>query len=121
MDGCVWQLRMHEQPSQNPDALWAQITSTYLHIVPHPEISWWARRGQLAEPLYMVNYGVAAILVSDMRAACSSFLRDGSCYARMRDLLFACGSEIPSRHLISRVLNGRSPNPEALIAELRGV
>jgi hypothetical protein len=91
----LFELRLCSDPTTDPDALWAQITSQvcirtaiclldappppltlacvqYLHIVPHCEISWWARRGQLADPLYMVNYGVGASVFRFLSLFCLS-------------------------------------------------
>ena len=64
----LFELRMFRAPASDPNALWTEITSRYLHIVPHPEFSWWAVRVQLADiPGYMVNYGLGAILTAEMR------------------------------------------------------
>ena len=40
----LFELRMFKDPSADPNAIWTAITSTYLNIVPHPELSWWALR-----------------------------------------------------------------------------
>ena len=43
----------------DPNAVWTDITSRYLHVIPHPELAWWAVRVQLVDkPGYMVNYGL---------------------------------------------------------------
>lgn len=52
----LFELRMLSDASQDPNKLWTDITNRFLHIVPHPECAWWARRGQLAEPCYMVSW-----------------------------------------------------------------
>lgn len=64
----LFEIRMLRTPTQDPNKLWTDITSRYLHIVPHPELSWWAVRGQLVDaPGYMINYGLGAIITADIR------------------------------------------------------
>jgi len=64
----LFEARMLRNPALDPNAVWTQITHRYLHIVPHPELSWWAVRGQLVHlPGYMVNYGLGAVLTADLR------------------------------------------------------
>ncbi len=71
----LFELRMLRAPTSDPNALWTEITSHYLHIVAHPEFSWWAVRVQLADlPGYMVNYGFGAILTAEMREHISQAL-----------------------------------------------
>jgi Zn-dependent M32 family carboxypeptidase len=65
----LFELRMHADPTRDPNALWTAITSEYLHIIPHAEYSWWAARGQLVDlPGYMVNYAMGAVVAADIRA-----------------------------------------------------
>jgi hypothetical protein len=65
----LFELRMLRDPKSDPNAIWTEITSRYLHIVPHPELSWWALRVQLVDaPGYMINYGLGAVLTADLRA-----------------------------------------------------
>ena len=64
----LFELRMLRDPASDPNAVWTAITSRYLHIVPHPELPWWAVRVQLvSSPGYMVNYGLGAVLTADLR------------------------------------------------------
>ncbi|MGP0086207.1 MAG: hypothetical protein ACLP0B_21700, partial [Steroidobacteraceae bacterium] len=50
----LFELRMLRDPSADPNAVWTDITTRYLNIVPHPELSWWAMRVQLVRwPGYM--------------------------------------------------------------------
>ena len=59
---------MLHDPSADPNAVWTEITSRYLNVVPHPELSWWALRVQLVRwPGYMINYGLGAVLTADIR------------------------------------------------------
>ena len=64
----LFECRMLRTPAADPNAVWSEITNRYLHIVRHPEISWWAVRGQLVQmPGYMVNYGLGSVLTADIR------------------------------------------------------
>ena len=65
----LFELRMLRDPSSDPNQVWAGLTQDYLHIRPHPELSWWAMRGQLVDaPGYMMNYAAGAILIAAIRA-----------------------------------------------------
>lgn len=65
----LFDLRMLREPQRNPNEVWTQITSEYLHIRPHPEVPWWAMRVQFVyKPGYMVNYGLGAVITADIRA-----------------------------------------------------
>jgi hypothetical protein len=65
----LFEIRAHRNPELSPNRIWADITSRYLRIRPHPEWSWWAMRGQLVNsPGYMLNYAFGAILIADIRA-----------------------------------------------------
>jgi hypothetical protein len=49
-------MRMQRDPGANPNRVWTGLTHDYLRIRPHPELSWWAMRGQLVDaPGYMMN------------------------------------------------------------------
>jgi hypothetical protein len=64
----LFEVRMLVDPSGDPNAVWTDITSRYLNIIPHPELSWWALRVQLVRwPGYMINYGLGAMLTADIR------------------------------------------------------
>ena len=66
----LFEIRMLRDPAQDPNALWTDITSEYLHIKPHPEVAWWAVRVQLvSRPGYMINYGLGSILTAEIRKA----------------------------------------------------
>ena len=43
----LFELRMLRAPGTDPNQLWTDITREYLHVKPHPELSWWAVRVQL--------------------------------------------------------------------------
>jgi hypothetical protein len=120
----LFEIRMLRDPTANPNAVWTDITSTYLRVVPHPEWSWWAVRGQLVDvPGYMVNYGVGAAITADLRTRIVQMrgpftTGDTGWYGWVSDRLLRFGLEKPTAEVLSSFL-GRAPNPDALIQELR--
>jgi hypothetical protein len=126
LDVCwaLFELRAHEDPSRPPNEIWADLTSTYLGIRPHPEHAWWAMRGQLfQEPGYMVNYALAAIIAADLRAAIRRELGDWingnpRWYDWVSERIYRWGLERTSGEVLQRVI-GRPPNADALVAELQ--
>ncbi|HEY9015994.1 MAG TPA: hypothetical protein VIM84_13145, partial [Gemmatimonadales bacterium] len=65
----LFEVRMQQHPDGDPNRVWTGLTRDYLGIRPHPELSWWAMRGQLIDaPGYMMNYAAGAILVAAIRA-----------------------------------------------------
>ncbi|HKN34406.1 MAG TPA: hypothetical protein VJX16_14305 [Terriglobales bacterium] len=119
----LFELRMFRAPLTDPNALWTEITSRYLHIVPHPEFSWWAVRVQLADlPGYMVNYGFGAILTAEMRAHISGALGafdtgDSRWCGWLSEHLLRYGSERDTRTLMQDFL-GRPVSPRALLDQI---
>jgi hypothetical protein len=64
----LFEARMLREPTRDPNVVWTEITSKYLHVKPHSELSWWLVRVQLVDaPGYMVNYGLGAVVTADMR------------------------------------------------------
>ncbi|HWZ82933.1 MAG TPA: hypothetical protein VNW47_09925 [Terriglobales bacterium] len=120
----LFELRMLRAPATDPNALWTEITHHYLHIVPHPEFSWWALRVQLADsPGYMINYGFGAILTADMRQHIREQLGpfdagDPRWYPWLAEHLLRYGSEKDSQTLLRDFL-GRPTSPEALLKQIR--
>ena len=49
MAWALLEIRLEQDPSLDPTMVWTDITSRYLHVAPHPELPWWAMRGQLIE------------------------------------------------------------------------
>jgi hypothetical protein len=119
----LFELRMFRAPLTDPNALWTEITSRYLHIVPHPELSWWAVRVQLADlPGYMVNYGLGAVLTAQMRQHISEALGafetgDFRWYGWLSEHLLRYGSERDTRTLMQNFL-GRPVSPQALLEQI---
>ena len=125
MDICwaLFEIRMHEKPTADPNAVWAALTSEYLHIRPHPEMAWWARRGQLVDsPGYMANYAIGAIIIADIRAHVKAvhgeYARgDATWYPWVSSRLYRFGLERSSRQVIEDFLR-RPLSPAALLADL---
>lgn len=119
----LFEIRVHLDPSRSPNAIWAELTGDYLHIVPHPEWSWWAMRGQLVDgPGYMLNYAFGAILVADLRAALVSHRGrftggDPAWYAWVAPRLYRFGAERPALQVVKAFL-GRSVRTGALLRDL---
>jgi hypothetical protein len=119
----LFELRLLRDPGADPNQLWTEITSRYLHIVPHPEVPWWAMRVQLAsDPGYMVNYGLGAVLTAEMRqriAEVAGGFDTGNVrwYEWVGDRLLRYGSQRDARSLMQDLL-GRPVSPEALKAQI---
>ena len=119
----LFELRMLRDPSTDPNLLWSEITSHYLHIIPHPELSWWALRVQLVDsPGYMVNYGLGAVLTADMRQHIREALGpfdtgDPRWYGWLGEHLLQYGSERDTRTLMEDFL-GRPVSPRAVLNQI---
>ena len=119
----LFELRMLRDPQADPNAVWTQITSRYLNIRPHPEVSWWALRVQLVDsPGYMINYGLGAVVTADLRRrfreqAGDFDAGDPRWYRYASDHLLRFGGSAPTPKLLRRFL-GRPVSNEALLAEI---
>ena len=119
----LFEVRMHRDPEADPNVVWANITSHYLHIAPHPELSWWAMRGQLVdEPGYMANYAIGAIIIADLRSRVrelhGSFTTgDSTWYAFMSEHIYVYGLARSSRDVIVDFL-GRPIGVDAILADM---
>jgi hypothetical protein len=120
----LFEMRVHRRPQLDPDQVWTEITHTYLEIRPHPEISWWAVRGQLVDsPGYMMNYALGAILAAALRARTAELRGrtisedDSTWYPWISERLFRFGLEKPSRVVMEEFL-GRPPSPRALLEDM---
>ncbi len=119
----LFEIRVHRETGADPNRIWAEITSTYLRIRPHPEWSWWAMRGQLIDgPGYLVNYALGAFLVADLRATAAhrwgAFVTaDTATYARLTESIYRFGRARASRRVLEDFL-GRPARPDALLADL---
>ena len=120
----LFECRMLHNPTADPNSVWTDITSRYLHIVRHSEISWWALRGQLVQmPGYMVNYGLGSVLTADIRQHTREALGpfetgDPQWYAWTSERLLRFGEELDTSALLKQFL-GRPVSPQALLDQIR--
>jgi hypothetical protein len=124
----LFEIRMQRNPMADPNLVWSALTGEYLRIRPHPELSWWAMRGQLINlPGYMLNYAAGAVIVAAIRER----IREGhgpfaagdpTWYAWVAPRLFRFGLEQPSREVIETFLGGPVTADAILrdLARLRG-
>ncbi|HKK08911.1 MAG TPA: hypothetical protein VKA44_08510, partial [Gemmatimonadota bacterium] len=119
----LFEIRVHRPDAPSPNAVWTEITRDYLGIRPHPELSWWAMRGQLVDsPGYMLTYALGAFLVADLRSTLQrryGDFADGdpAWYGRVQEGLYRYGHALPAAEVTRRFL-GRDPTPEALLEDL---
>jgi hypothetical protein len=126
MDACwaLFEARLQRDPTLDPNALWANLTHRYLRVVPHPELSWWAMRGQLISvPGYLVNYALGAFIAADLRARIITLhgdfaLGDTTWYGFVREQIYRFGLERSSLRVMEEFL-GRPLSADALLADLR--
>ena len=108
----LFELRMLRDPAGDPNEVWTRLTSEYLRIRPHPELSWWAMRGQLVDaPGYMMNYAVGAMVIAALRARTIErhgpwIQGDSSWYPWVSRALFRYGLERPTREVVEEFLGG---------------
>lgn len=120
----LFEAQMQRDPATDPNQVWTALTHDYLRIRPHPELSWWAMRGQLVDsPGYMMNYATGAILIAAIRARTRELhgpfsAGDPSWYGRMAPRLFRFGLERPSRRVVEDFLGG-PVSPAALLQDMR--
>jgi hypothetical protein len=120
----LFDMRMLRNPDTDPNRLWTDITERYLHIRPHPGLSWWAVRVQLVDvPGYMVNYGLGSVITADLRQRITQQLGpfdtgEPRWFAWLGERLLASGEQHPTPELLREFL-GRPVSPEALIGQLR--
>jgi hypothetical protein len=120
----VLELRMLREPTADPNAVWSGLTHDYLRIRPHPELSWWAMRGQLVDaPGYMMNYAVGAMLSAAIRARAGELHRpttagDSAWYQWIAPRLFRFGLERSTREILAEFLGG-AVSPAALVRDMR--
>ncbi len=119
----LFECRMLRSPGADPNAVWTEITSRYLRIVPHPELAWWAVRVQLVDsPGYMVNYGLGAVLTADLRDRVARQLGPfetgrADWFRWLSAGLLQYGESLETAQLLRRFL-GRPVTPDALLTQL---
>ena len=119
----LFEIRMLRNPKADPNVEWTEITNRYLHVVAHPEWSWWAVRGQLVEaPGYMVNYGLGAVLTADLREHIRETFGafdsgNPAWYGWISERLLRQGEEHPTAEVLREFL-GRPISPVSLLSEI---
>jgi hypothetical protein len=119
----LFEVRMHREPQRNPNQVWTEITQEYFRIEPHPDLAWWAVRGQLVDaPGYLMNYAAGAILNADLRARAHELYGsytegDPGWYQRISASLYRFGLERASKDVIEDFL-GRPVSPQALLDDM---
>lgn len=119
----LFELRMLRDPAADSNRVWTDITSRYLNIRPHPELSWWALRVQLVDtPGYMINYGLGAILTADLRqrlaAEIGAFDAGNPAWdSYLGEHLLRFGASVSTPLLLRRFL-GRRVTAQALLQEI---
>lgn len=119
----LFEIVLHKAPERAPNDVWTEITGDYLGILPHPEWSWWAVRGQLVRsPGYMVNYGLGAIVTADIRARLRELRGDWAngdpgWYATVTEAIYRWGGERDASDLLEGFL-GRPLSPDAILADI---
>jgi len=119
----LFELRLLREPTLDPDAVWTEITSRYLNVVPHPELSWWLVRVQLVDsPGYLVNYGLGAVVTAEIRQRIATRLGrfdtgDARWFAWLSKNLLSSGQTHETAQLLRGFL-GRPVSPRALLGEI---
>ncbi|MEE4146617.1 MAG: hypothetical protein V2I26_17565 [Halieaceae bacterium] len=119
----LFEVRMHRAPDSDPNLVWGEITHKYFRINPHPDLAWWAVRGQLIDsPGYMMNYAAGAIVNADLRARAVELYgpyTEGNplWYEKISNSLYRFGLEKTSREVIEAFL-GRPVSPQALLDDM---
>jgi hypothetical protein len=122
----LFELRMLRNPASDPNTVWTDITSHYLHIVPHPELSWWAVRVQLVDiPGYMVNYGLGSVVTADIRqrekeAIGPTATGNARWYGWISENLLKSGEEQETSSLLEQFL-GRPVSAQPLLDQIRRI
>lgn len=108
----LFEVRLHDHPDADPNQVWTDITSHYLHITPHPTLSWWAMRGQLVDaPGYMMNYALGAVIVTALRERIAVVhgpfaTGDPTWYPWLSTHLLRYGASRPTREVLPEFLGG---------------
>jgi len=119
----LFEIRMHRDPERDPNAVWSEICEQYFRINPHPDVAWWAVRGQLVDsPGYMMNYAAGAILNAELRARAHELFGpytegDAGWYDRVSEQLYRFGLERTSKDVIEDFL-GRPVSPQAILDDM---
>jgi hypothetical protein len=119
----LFEVRMHRGPERDPNEVWGEISQRYFRINRHPNLAWWAVRGQLIDsPGYMMNYAAGAIMNADLRVRARELYGpytegDPGWYGRIGESLYRFGLEKTSQEVIEAFL-GRPVSPQALLDDM---
>lgn len=122
----LFELRMLRNPEADPNLVWTEITSRYLHVIPHPEYSWWAQRGQLVTtPGFMANYGLGAVVTADLRQHIRNSIGpfntgNSRWYAWVSRNLLRSGLQFDTSDVLQKFL-GRPVSLEPLLNDIRRI
>jgi hypothetical protein len=123
MAWALFERRMLRDPSADPNLVWTGLTRDYLRIRPHPELSWWAMRGQLVDaPGYMMNYAAGALVIAAIRERIRDrhgpfVTGDSTWYGWVASRLYRFGLERTTRDVVEEFLGG-SVSPTPLLNDL---
>ena len=114
LDVCwaLFEIVVHRHPDRRPNDVWSELAHEGLSVIPHPEWSWWAVRGQLIEsPGYLANYALSAIVAAAVRARILELRGpwwdgDPGWYAFVAERLFAAGASRTPADLLRELLGG---------------
>jgi hypothetical protein len=126
MTWALFERRMLRLPSADPNQVWTGLTRDYLRIRPHPELSWWAMRGQLVDaPGYMMNYAIGALVIAAIRDRIveqhGPFVSgDSTWYGWVAPRLYHFGLERRTRAVVEEFLGG-PVSPAAILHDLARV
>jgi hypothetical protein len=122
----LFELRMLRNPQADPNLVWTEITSRYFHVIPHPEYSWWAQRGQLVTtPGFMANYGLGAVVTADIRHRISASIGPFNTgnprwYAWVSRNLLRSGLQFDTSAVLQKFL-GHPVSLEPLLSDIRRI
>ena len=110
----LFEIELHRDPDRSPNEVWAELTETGLGIAPHPELPWWAIRGQLIDgPGYMASYALSALVTAAIRARIrdvrGDWLGDGGdpgWYSFVSEELLRFGASRPAADVLRSFLGG---------------
>jgi hypothetical protein len=119
----LFEVRMHRVPERDPNEVWGEICQKYFRIRTHPDLAWWAVRGQLIDsPGYMMNYAAGGIMNADLRARALELYGpytegDPDWYGQISEALYRFGLEKTSKEVVEAFL-GRPVSPQAMLDDM---
>jgi len=110
----LFEIELHRDPERSPNEVWSELTESGLGIAAHPELPWWAIRGQLIDgPGYMASYALSALVTAAIRARIrevrGDWLGDGGdpgWYSFVSEDLLRFGASRPAADVLRSFLGG---------------